>query len=159
LDLSAELQLPPGSRHASLAEHYNSQLARLRQILSSVQQHNLGIALASGRSRLLAEQSAKSAGSQDQVSALVFQSSEQTSLAVQEVSQRSSAIAEVNSRNLELARSSQQELAEVSRQVGGIGEIMGEFRGTIEQLQDSSKNIGSLLGTVQSFAAQTNMLA
>jgi methyl-accepting chemotaxis protein len=159
LDLSVELQLPAGSRHASLAEHYNSLLTRLRQILGSIQQHNLSIALASGRSRLLAEQSAKSAGSQDQVSALVFQSSEQTSLAVQEVSQRSNAIAAVNSRNLELARGSQQELAEVSRQVAGIGDVMSEFRGTIEQLQDSSKNIGSLLGTVQSFAAQTNMLA
>ena len=159
IDLSADLQVAPGSPYAGLAAQYNAFATRLRQIMEQFQQHNLVIGLSSAQGRLLAEHSAKGANRQEEVSALVFQSSEQTATAVQEVSQRSSAIAAMNSRNLEVARSSQQELAEVSRQIAGISEIMGNFRSTIDQLQESSGSIRNILGTVLDFAAQTNMLA
>ncbi len=158
IDLAQELP-EEGVAHGTLARHYNALIGRLRKIMEEFQQHNLRIALASAQGRLLAEQSARGAKRQEEVSALVFQSSEQTASAVQEVSSRSSAIADMNSRNLDVARQSQQELAEVSRQVAGISQVMGDFRITIDQLQDSSKNIRNILGTVLDFAAQTNMLA
>src|SRR5690606_2375456 len=158
IDLAQELP-EEGVAHGTLARHYNALIGRLRKIMEEFQQHNLRIALASAQGRLLAEQSARGAKRQEEVSALVFQSSEQTASAVQEVSSRSSAIADMNSHNLDVARQSQQELAEVSRQVAGISQVMGDFRITIDQLQDSSKNIRNILGTVLDFAAQTNMLA
>ena len=159
IDLSRSLELPPSSAHQDLAQDYNSLMRRIRDSMQMFQERNLTIALTSAQGRLLAEQSSKSAGRQEQVSALVLQSSEQTATAVQEVSQRTSTIASRNTHNLEVARSSEQELSEVSRQVGGISEIMGEFKGTIEQLQQSSGSIRNILGTVLDFAAQTNMLA
>ncbi len=159
IDLSADLQVDASSPYAGLASQYNAFIARLRKIMEQFQQHNLAIGLSSAQGRLLAEQSARGANRQEEVSALVFQSSEQTAAAVQEVSQRSTAIAAMNSRNLDVARSSQQELAEVSRQVAGISEIMANFRNTIDQLQESSGSIRNILGTVLDFAAQTNMLA
>ena len=159
IDLSADLQVDASSPYAELASQYNAFVTRLRQIMELFQKHNLTIGLSSAQGRLLAEQSAKGAHRQEEVSALVFQSSEQTAAAVQEVSQRSTAIAAMNSRNLEVARSSQQELAEVSRQIAGISEIMANFRNTIDQLQESSGSIRNILGTVLDFAAQTNMLA
>ncbi|WP_375162918.1 methyl-accepting chemotaxis protein [Pseudomonas sp. LS44] len=50
-------------------------------------------------------------------------------------------------------------MAEVSRQIGGISDVMGAFQGEVVQLQSSSTNIRSILNTVLDFAAQTNMLA
>lgn len=159
IDLSQELLVPSDSPYAALAEQYNGFIKRLRGIIEHFQQHNLMIALSSAQGRLLAEQSAKSAKRQEEVSALVFQSSEQTAHAVQEVSERSAALAEMNTRNLDAARSSQQELSEVSTQVAAISHIMQDFRGTIDELQESTKNISGILTTVLDFSAQTNMLA
>ena len=158
IDLSKELSVNEGP-YQVLAQNYNALMKRVRESMQVFQERNLSIALSSAYGRMLAQQSSKSAGKQEQVSALVLQSSEQTATAVQEVSHRTSAIATVNSRNLELARSSEQELREVSRQVGGISEVMSEFQGTIHQLQQSSGNIRNILSTVLDFAAQTNMLA
>lgn len=159
IDLSGEWQSAQHPTQQRLAENYNGLLQRLRESMQIFQQRNLHIALTSAQGRLLAEQSARNARRQEEVSSLLLQSSEQSASAVQEISQRTSTIASMNSRNLEVARSSQQELSEVSHQVGGISELMGEFKSTIEQLQGNSKSIRTILSTVQDFAAQTNMLA
>src|SRR5690606_25550415 len=50
---------------------------RLRAIMLELQQNSLGTALASANSRLLAEQAARDAQSQQQVSELIFHASEQ----------------------------------------------------------------------------------
>lgn len=159
VDLSRDAVVSDGGPYAELCNEYNRFLVRMRQLIESFQQHNLSVGLASASGRVLAEQAAARAARQEEVSALVFTSSDQTSTAVQEVSQRASGISAMTTRNLEVARHSQQELREVSQQIAGITELMESFKGKIEQLQASSAQIGNILITVQNFAAQTNMLA
>lgn len=159
LDLSRELRVAPGSPCAGVAEHYNRLLARLRKSVADVQQRSLCIGLASAKGRVLAEQAATNAGRQEEFSELVFHSSEQSATAVQEVSHRTASIAAMSERNLDVARSSQQEMADVSRQIDGISATMEAFKGEVGQLQHSSTSIRSILATVLDFAAQTNMLA
>ncbi|MCY1285552.1 Methyl-accepting chemotaxis protein (MCP) signaling domain protein [compost metagenome] len=159
IDLSHELQVAPGGAGAEVAERYNRLLGRLRGMIEEIQQRSLSISLASAQSRLLAEQAAAHAGKQEEFSELVFHSSEQSATAVQEVSRRATSIAAMNERNLAVARSSQQEMAEVARQIAGISDTMEAFKGEVGQLQTSSASIRGILGTVLDFAAQTNMLA
>ncbi|HIQ54901.1 MAG TPA: hypothetical protein EYH51_16825, partial [Pseudomonas pachastrellae] len=132
---------------------------RLRAIMLELQENSLGTALASANSRLLAEQAARDAQSQQQVSELIFHASEQTTSALQDISHRATGVTEVNTRNLEVARQSREQMSDARSKMQQISNAMGGFKDNVSALNDTSAKIRDILTTVQDFSAQTNMLA
>lgn len=137
----------------------NRFMERVRSMLEDLQQHSIQVSLASAHGLKYATAASRSAGQQEEYSELIFNSSNETSAAIDELSRRTNGIAEVNSRNLTSARESLGELEQVSTQISSVASMLQEFHGTVARLETSSANIRDILGTVQGFAAQTNMLA
>ena len=158
-DLSGEVQLTGNGSARESAELFNQFMERLRSALEDLRTHTIKVSLASAQGRKLAEEASKDAGQQEEFSEIIFRSSEETATAIEELSQRTNTIADLNSRNLEVAQGSVQELLQAADQIGTVSQMMEEFHGTVGELQSTSKDIRTILGTVQGFAAQTNMLA
>lgn len=108
---------------------------------------------------MLAERTASAARSQEDLSELIFQASDQTRSALQDISARTSNISAMTSRNLDAARASQIQLTQACRHMEQISGVMNGFQGSMEALEATSGEIRKILGTVQNFSAQTNMLA
>ena len=158
-DLSQEVRVTGDGSSRESAELFNQFMERLRSALEDLRTHTIKVSLASAQGRKLAEEASKDAGQQEEFSEIIFRSSEETATAIEELSQRTNTIADVNSRNLEVAQGSVQELLQAADQIGSVSRMMEEFHGTVGELQSTSTNIQTILGTVQGFAAQTNMLA
>lgn len=108
---------------------------------------------------MLAERTASAARSQEDLSELIFQASDQTRSALQDISARTSNISAMTSRNLDAARASQIQLTQACQHMEQISGAMNGFQGSMEALEATSGEIRKILGTVQNFSAQTNMLA
>ncbi|UJJ32015.1 methyl-accepting chemotaxis protein [Halopseudomonas maritima] len=143
---------PATQQYAALNE-------RLRGIMLELQHNSLGTALASANSRLLAEQAARDAQSQQQLSELIFHASEQTTSALQDISHRATGVTEVNTRNLEVARQSREQMGDARNKMQQISGAMSGFKDNVNALNATSAKIRDILTTVQDFSAQTNMLA
>ena len=132
---------------------------RLRAVMLELQNNSLRTALASANSRLLAEQAARDATQQQQLSELIFHASEQTTTALQDISARATGVTAVNARNLEVAQKSKLQMGEARQKMELINQAMGGFKDNINALNATSGKIREILTTVQDFSAQTNMLA
>ncbi len=132
---------------------------RLRAVMLELQNNSLRTALASATSRLLAEQAARDATQQQQLSELIFHASEQTSTALQDISSRASGVSAVNARNLDVARSSKEQMGDARQKMQLISQSMESFKTNVNALNVTSGKIRDILTTVQDFSAQTNMLA
>lgn len=156
-DLSREV--PTGAGADATAEQFNQFVERLRQTLEDLRSQTIKVTLSAAHSRKLAEEAAKDATRQESCSETIFSSSEESSTAIEELARRTTGIAEINARNLEVGRESATGLSEAEQLITRVSEMMEEFQDTVGELQGTSKNIQTILGTVQEFSEQTNMLA
>lgn len=141
------------------ARQFNQFMDRLSLALEDLRKHSIQVTLASAKERQVSSQARNDAGRQEQCSEIIHRASEETSTAIDELSRWTNSIAEKNSRNIESAQGSVEDLKQAAGKIGGVSEMMQSFHGTVEQLEGTSENIQTILGTVQGFAAQTNMLA
>ncbi|GAB1267546.1 methyl-accepting chemotaxis protein [Aurantivibrio infirmus] len=158
-DLTEDVNLSSSGITGQMASEFNLFLKRVRAILDSNQHHNLSMGLASAEARKLSMNARDDSKKQEQESDLNFQSSDETANAIHELAERSTLIADVNSKNLDLARDSLAELGDVITDINSVSHMMQDFAGNVVRLESSSGKIREILGTVQAFAAQTNMLA
>lgn len=141
------------------ARLFNQFMERLRTALDDLRSHTIKVTLSSAQGRKTAEETSRDAGKQEDYSEIIYRSSEETATAIDELSRWTNSIADVNSRNLSTAQEAVQGLLQANGQIAEVGGMMQQFHGTVEQLESTSENIRAILGTVQGFAAQTNMLA
>ena len=156
-DLSREVPVGDGTNET--AEQFNLFVDRLRQTLEDLRSQTIKVTLSAAHSRKLAEGAAKDAARQESCSETIFSATEESSTAIDELARRTTTIAEMNSRNLEIGRESATELTEAAQLITRVSEMMEEFQDTVGELQGTSKNIQTILHTVQEFSEQTNMLA
>lgn len=159
LDLGRTVSEPKSAEHRALVRAFNRFVQRLQGIFEELQQHSLAVGLSAAQGRHLSQNAARDAGKQEQVSELIFRSSEETSSALHMVTERTSGLAVTNSANLEAARSSLAELREASGQIVAVTDTLRGFESTVGDLESTSHDIHGILVTVQTFATQTNMLA
>lgn len=158
-DLSSRMSETGDARSRETARQFNEFMERLRVALEDLRKHSIQVTLESARERQVSTTAREDATRQEQCSEIIYQASEETNTAIEELSRWTNSIADMNSRNLESARGSVDELKRAAGQIGSVSEMMQDFHGTVEQLEGTSGNIQTILGTVQGFAAQTNMLA
>lgn len=158
-DLSSRMSETGDARSRETARQFNEFMERLRVALEDLRKHSIQVSLESARERQVSTMAREDAMRQEQCSEIIYQASEETNTAIEELSRWTNSIAGMNSRNLESARGSVDELKRAAGKIGGVSDMMLDFHGTVEQLEGTSENIQTILGTVQGFAAQTNMLA
>lgn len=158
-DLSLHMQERGNPHQLESARLFNQFMERLRVALEDLRFHTIGVTLTSARSRQIAEQAGRDAARQEEFSEHIYRASEETATAIAELSRWTSNIADLNSRNLDTAQVAVKDLVHANTQIAGVGAMMQQFHGTVEQLEKTSANIRTILATVQGFAAQTNMLA
>ena len=158
-DLTEDVIITTSGISGQMAAEFNLLLERVRAILELNQHHNLKMGLASAQAQKLSMNARNDSKKQEQASDLNFQSSDETANAINELAERSALIAGVNSKNLDLARNSLSELGDVITDINSVTHMMQDFAGNVVRLESSSGKIREILGTVQAFAAQTNMLA
>lgn len=159
VDISSKVDENASGATRELAVQFNAFIERMRGVLEELQQHSLTVGLAAASGRVLTETAVRGATRQEQVSELVFRSNAESASAVAEVSQRTNGIAGANSDSLQHARESLADLNAVASRMKTVSSTMRDFEGTVETLVGSSKDIRTILATVQGFAGQTNMLA
>lgn len=158
-DLSSGMSVIGDARSRETARQFNAFMERLRVALEDLRRHSIQVTLGSARERQVSTVAREDAMRQEHCSENIYQASQETGAAIEELSRWINGIAGMNSRNLESARGSVDELKRAAGRIGVVSEMMQEFHGTVEQLEGTSGNINTILGTVQGFAAQTNMLA
>ncbi|MBC54563.1 MAG: hypothetical protein CMQ34_12090 [Gammaproteobacteria bacterium] len=158
-DLSAVMPEVGDDVSRETARLFNQFMERLRAALDDLRHHTIHVSLSSAQGRKIAEEASRDAGKQEDYSEIIYRSSEETATAIDELSRWTNNIADVNSRNLSTAREAVNDMLHANDQIANVGGMMQQFHGTVEQLESTSENIRAILGTVQGFAAQTNMLA
>src|SRR5690606_18879132 len=158
-DLSRSMPEHGDAATCEAARLFNEFMEKLRGALEELRMHSIKVTLSSAQGRKMAEEASKDAGRQEESSQLIYRSSEETATATEELSRWTASIADVNSRNLETAQGSVKNLQQAVHQITSVSDMMHGFHQTVEQLETTSESIQGILGTVQGFAAQTNMLA
>lgn len=158
-DLSSRMSEAGDGHGREVAALFNQFMERLRTALEDLRQHTIRVTLTSAQNRQVVEEASRDAGRQEEYSEVIHRSSEETATAIEQLSRWTNNIADLNSRNLETAQDAVQELLQANSQVAQVGGMMEQFHGTVQRLETTSENIRTILGTVQGFAAQTNMLA
>lgn len=158
-DLTSDAPTGGEGATAEVAAEFNRFMAKMRATLEQHQIHNLSMGLLAAESRKLAVAAQHDTQRQEAVSAANFEASKMAAGAIDQISGRSTAMAQVNSRNLDMARNSLTEMEAVITDINQVASLMKGFSSTVARLKSSSLRIGEVLGTVQAFAAQTNMLA
>lgn len=158
-DLSSSMAEMGDGANREVARLFNQFVERLRTALEDLREHSIQVTLTSAQNRQVVEEASRDAGKQEDYSEVIHRSSEETAAAIDQLSRWTNNIADLNSRNLGTAQEAVEELLQANTQVVEVSDMMSQFHGTVQRLETTSENIQVILGTVQGFAAQTNMLA
>lgn len=158
-DLSRDLPAVTFDEIRTLSESYNRFVDRLREIIRAIRKMGVRVAVESVQVTRNVETSARLAGSQEELAGAVVDASAEATRAIEEAAVNVQEVAGSTSRHLETARTSAGELEEVSGLVGQIGAKLGQFRQTVERLDQTSRGIQGLLDLIQDISDQTNLLA
>jgi methyl-accepting chemotaxis protein len=144
-DLTREIRTQGRDESAQLATALAGMQGALRQLVGSVRRNADSVATAS--SEIASGNSDLSARTEQQAGAL-----EQTASSMEELS----ATVRQNADNAAQADQLAQQASEVARQGGNVvGEVVNRMQG----IEESSRKIGDIIGTIDAIAFQTNILA
>jgi methyl-accepting chemotaxis protein len=158
-DLAARLPEQGGREIASLAEAFNHFVAKIQQAMLKVLESTHQLSSASSRLSSVAEQTRSSVVSQDRETVAMAESIKGLLASVQQVAESSgSAVAAAEQADeeaklgLTVVRATITSIHSVAQEFGKAAEAIGE-------LEDDSRNIGTILDTIKGIADQTNLLA
>jgi methyl-accepting chemotaxis protein len=158
-DLSREIPAITHDEIRELSESYNVFLKKMREIITNVRLMTIRIAMDSTRTRQNVGESLGSARRQDALASEVQASSDQTTHGINQVSEQTQAISGSTAVNLEVARTSYGELQEVTERIVQISERVGRFNVTVDDLNQRSASIKTIVDLIKDISDQTNLLA
>ncbi|MEH6470797.1 MAG: methyl-accepting chemotaxis protein [Halopseudomonas sp.] len=158
-DISRTLPVDTHDEISELSASYNSFAVNLRSIIAKIRRRSVNVALGATQLSQVIQHAHQNVTEQQNHAALVFESSSQATRAIDEIAHNTSTIASQNSQNLEDAQVSAQELTKVVEQIRQVTQLVASFNQTVNQLSTNSDNISNIVGMVQEFSEQTNLLA
>jgi len=158
-DLSRDIPAITHDEIRELSESYNVFLKKMREIITNVRLMTIRIAMDSTRTRQNVGESLGSAQRQDALASEVQSSSDQTTHGINQVTEQTQAISGSTAVNLEVARTSYGELQEVTERIVQISERVGRFNVTVDDLNQRSASIKTIVGLIKDISEQTNLLA
>lgn len=159
INLSNRLQALSYDEFLELAENYNSFLDQLRKTIHSLRK--MGINVAVGATTVLnqVKEASGKAESQDDLSGVVFNNSEQATQTLGYISDNAQHIAASNSESLNSARESLSELESVNHRMEEMLEQIKHHDQTIKEMGDKSRDIRKIISTIQGISFQTGLLS
>lgn len=158
-DISRTLPVNTQDEIADLSESYNSFAVNLRSIIAKIRRRSVNVALGATQLSQVIQHAHKNVTEQQGYAVQVFESSSQATQAIEEIARNTSFISNQNSQNLAEAQTSSQELVKVVEQIQQVTQLVASFNKTVHQLSSNSDNISNIVGMVQEFSEQTNLLA
>ncbi|MBI4996317.1 MAG: cache domain-containing protein [Rhodocyclales bacterium] len=158
-DLSARLPENGGREIAILAEAFNHFVAKIQQAMLKVLESTHQLSSASSRLSSVAEQTRTSVLSQDRETVAMAESIKGLLASVQQVAQSSGSAVAAAEQADEEARLGLQVVRATIASIHSVAEEFGKAAGTIGELEDDSRSIGTILDTIKGIADQTNLLA
>ncbi|MEH6650130.1 MAG: methyl-accepting chemotaxis protein [Motiliproteus sp.] len=158
-DISRTLPVSTHDEIAEMSESYNNFAVNLRSIIAKTRRRSVNVALGATRLSQVIQHAHKNVSEQESHATLVFESSSQATQAIDEIASNTNAIAQQNSQNLQDVQVSAKELSVVVEQIQQVTKLVSSFNETVHQLSTNSDNISSIVGMVQEFSEQTNLLA
>jgi len=159
VDLSDPLPVTTVDEYQDLAESYNRFLENLREMIATVRQMGVNIAVNSCRAAKSIGETTANAQIQESMAGDIFNSSEQSTQAIEQVAQNSQEVSATTSNNVEMARSSMGELHEATQKIDQSLAQLKDFEGTVTTLNVNSEKISKIVNLIQNIAFQTNLLA
>ena len=157
--LLRKMEITDSGEIGRLCSNYNDLTENLAHTFSDIRQRTVKIAYDSTRLRKAIQEANQCSARQEELSKLIFTSSEESTAALNEIAQRTGEMSELNSSNIDDARASSQELVGVNQMFGQVREHITDFRTTVSSLAQNSENVRTSLSMVQGFSEQTNLLA
>lgn len=158
-DLSKDIPAITHDEVSQLARSCNLFLAKQRDIIANVQAMTVGIALEAAKSMKNIKDSSVATQQQDQLAQMVCEASNSTTTGINQITDRTQHISKTTSDNLQSARLSFAELQDVSEKISTITQRLALFSQTVDNLNQRSASIKSIVGLIKEIANQTNLLA
>ncbi|NHQ86148.1 methyl-accepting chemotaxis protein [Iodobacter sp. HSC-16F04] len=158
-DLSKDIPAITHDEVSQLARSCNLFLAKQRDIIANVQAMTVGIALEAAKSMKNIKESSVATQQQDQLAQMVCEASNSTTTGINQITDRTQHISKTTSDNLQSARLSFAELQDVSEKISTITQRLALFSQTVDNLNQRSASIKSIVGLIKEIANQTNLLA
>jgi methyl-accepting chemotaxis protein len=158
-DLTKRIVITNRDELAVLGGHFNRFMDNLQQIISQVAASTEQIASASEQISASSTQIAQAATTQKEQTEQVTTAMQEMSSTVLQVSDNSAHAAQSAQHSGDLARSGGKVVEEMIGVIRGLAESTRETAGKIEQLGNSSDQIGKIVGVIDDIADQTNLLA
>lgn len=137
----------------------NALVERIAGLVQVARESGSEIATAAAQLARDLDESATSAGRQQELADNVFTSSQTVTDAVEDTAERARVIAETTAANLVVVRESGAEMLEVSRLTEGVSRSLAAFRETVQSLSERSRSIRDIGALINDISDQTNLLA
>lgn len=158
-DLKSKLPAFTQDEFRLLSEEYNSFVANLAELLSTIHRNSEQANDSTGTVVKAMAIANEKASSQKQLSEQIFSSSNHINDSINHIVGASEKVASSNKSSLDKAVSANHQLTAIEQQIAQIGQLLGQFANTVDGLQQNAGNIRHILKMVEEFADQTNLLA
>ena len=158
-DVSRGVEATTVDELASVAQHFNAFLGKLRGIIGNVRKQSVAVAYEAAKVTSRTRDAAALAQRQHALTETIFDLSTQATGSLAEVSASARQISSATSGRLVVADASYRELLEVTDKIRAVGRSLESFTTTVGQLDQNSRNIGQIVKLINDISEQTNLLA
>ena len=159
INLSNRLRTNSNDEFSNLAENYNRFLDQLRQTIHHLRKMGTDVAVGATTVVSQVKDASEKAVSQGDLSATVFNNSEEATQTLGHISDNAQHIAASNSESLNSARESLNELESVNQNMGEMLNQIEQHDKTIKNMGDKSRDIRKIISTIQGISFQTGLLS
>lgn len=158
-DLTSSLVVRGSDETAQLAGWFNQFLGAIRELIQRIGQAAVQIHRASGSSSAVAQDMAEAAGRQREAVDMVSTAFHEMVMTSNEVARSCSQAADSADNGQRQAHDGQRQIDAAVTSVNQLSHEIEHSANAMQQLEQDSNNIQSILGTIRSIAEQTNLLA
>jgi methyl-accepting chemotaxis protein len=158
-DLTRQLKVQGKDETASLAGWFNQFLSMIAQLVQRIGSASSDLQTAAADTREVANNLNQAAGRQREAVELVSTAFNEMVATANEVARSCSAAASSADEGYRDVHDGQQHIGEATGSVLKLSEDLQKSTQTMQQLEQDSKNINTILDTIRSIAEQTNLLA
>ena len=158
-DLGPAVQFQGQAELEEFGEALNRFLARVRELIFDVRRLCVSIATDSAQMAKRIQETSGSAAEQGKLTAVIFTSSGEVQSTIDSVSENATSISTATSGHVNAAQASYRELLDVTERIQQIGQRLGQFNATVNELSRNSQSIREIGVLINDISDQTNLLA
>lgn len=144
---------------SELVSSFNSFQKKLAAMIDEIRKLGLSIAVETAKTSKYVSDSTKDASKQGELANIIFASSSESASAMNDISSSTTEITKSTTENLESVKFSYENMANITREIGIVKSEIENFKNTVSELNNNSKNIKAIASLINDISDQTNLLA